>query len=90
VQSATVTIRYGASAGYVAYRWQRLDDGLRLRWTGSGDGVTLRLLLPADAPSPATIRLDGIPQPASIRTIGQSRYVEIVAGGSGTIDVRWL
>jgi len=58
LSTATVVVRYGASASYVAYRWQRDDGALRLSWTGSGRSgkaagtaggdVQLRVLLPAE------------------------------------------
>ncbi len=89
VETAVVTIRYGASDGYVAYRWQRESDGLRLIWTGSGDRATLRLLLPADAPAAARVEHNGTYQAATMETVGASRYVVLDAPPSGELIVRW-
>ncbi len=88
VASAAVTLRYGASAGYLSYRWQRADAGLDLTWTGSGDTVQLHLLLPADVAAP-TVLLDGQPAAAAVVTVGASRYVDLKVGGSGAVQVRW-
>ncbi|WP_152541278.1 hypothetical protein [Kallotenue papyrolyticum] len=88
VSSARVTVRYGASDGYVAYHWQRQADGLRLRWTGSGTHVTLRLLLPPAVPA-ARVLLDGRPITTRLETVGASHYLVVEAPASGDLTVRW-
>jgi hypothetical protein len=89
VDTATVTVRYGASQGYVAYRWERQPNGLRLTWTGSGDRVDLHLLLPPEAPANLQARLDGQAHPASISTTRESRYLDLVAPASGALTLTW-
>ena len=89
VQDAKVTIRYGASDGYVAYHWQREEQGLSLQWTGSAQQVTLRVLLPADVPSNFAVTLDGQPQPTPSPSADAERYMEFVVTGSGKLAIRW-
>jgi hypothetical protein len=89
VQVADVVVRYGASEGYTAYRWERKPNGLLLRWTGSGTQTHLRLLLPPDAPDTIAAVLDGRPLAGSISTEGSSRYWVADAGGTGTLGISW-
>jgi hypothetical protein len=89
IDVATVIVRYGASDGYVAYRWERLPNGLRLTWTGSGEGVDLHLLLPKDAPAAIQVTLDGQPHDHTIATIRESRYLDLSAAASGTLVLAW-
>ncbi|GAC1385995.1 MAG: hypothetical protein NVSMB42_06060 [Herpetosiphon sp.] len=89
VQAARVTIRYGASDGYVAYRWNRDGAGLRLSWTGSGDQVRLKVLLPEGTPPQIRTVVDGQQQTVTTRTINGSRYVDVDAHGSGSVHLTW-
>ncbi|HEY1011309.1 MAG TPA: hypothetical protein VGE07_01310 [Herpetosiphonaceae bacterium] len=90
VREATVSTRYGASLGYVAYRWQRGAKSLRLMTAGSGERATLRLLLPADAPAAVAVQANGAPVRHAISSIGGSRYVTIESDSlSTTIDISW-
>ncbi|MDQ5850949.1 MAG: hypothetical protein M3380_02540, partial [Chloroflexota bacterium] len=89
VDAADVVVRYGASDGYVAYRWKRQADGIDLHWTGSGQQVQLRLLLPRDAPEMVRAMVDGQSISGQTTTVGTSRYLEASGSGSGTLAVRW-
>jgi hypothetical protein len=90
VNEARVVARYAASDGYVAYRWQRKPNQLRLEFTSTSEQTELRLLLPAGVKRAAEVTLDGVPQEYGIEDIYGSRYVELeVAQGSGTLLVRW-
>lgn len=89
VTVASMTLRYGAGQGYVAYRWERRADGIDLRWTGSGQTASVRVLLPDDAPETVRVLVDGQPQTAMIGTLERSRYVEVAAAASGELRIRW-
>lgn len=89
VDTASVTVRYGASDGYVAYRWERLPNGLRLTWTGSGEAVDLHLLLPQDAPGRIQATLDGQPHDYAIFRVRESRYLDLRTAASGTLVLSW-
>jgi hypothetical protein len=89
VKAADVVIRYGASDGYVAYNWKRLQDGIELRWTGAGEAVRLRVLLPADVPPITRATLDGQPVSGAASTIGASHYWELDAPASGSLTLHW-
>lgn len=88
---AYVVARYPASAGYVAYRWQRVEGGLRLTFTGGGEQTSLRLLLPEGVRATgAVLRVDGRQVPFELEEIYGSRYVEAtVAAGSGLAELRF-
>ena len=89
VQQASVTVRYPASLGYVAYHWTRLPNGLRMQATGAHSG-TLRLLLPDRAPEAVAVTVGGAPVPFNIAHVGTSRYVELALPPSlATVEVRW-
>ena len=89
VDAATVVVRYGASDGYIAYRWQRTTTGVALTWTGSGDTVKLHLLLPAGVPATLRAAVDGKAVPVTIITIGGSRYADLDGAGSGILTLDW-
>lgn len=89
VRQASVTIRYGASDGYVTYRWNRSANGLDIVWTGSSERIKLQLLLPPDAPTAITTTVNGQPSAAKTITVNGSRYVTLEVGGSGSAAIRW-
>lgn len=90
VRAARVVARYGASGGYVAYRWERAARGLRLELTGSGERATVRLLLPAEAGEVRAVRLDGAAWPHQVDDVFGSRYVELELGRvGGVVEVEW-
>lgn len=89
VNQAFVSVRYGASDGYIAYQWNRRSNGLDLHWTGSGDTIRLRLLLPQDAPSAVQATLNGQPVEGTIIKRANSHYFEVNVASSGKIAVTW-
>ncbi len=89
VQHAEVVIRYGASAGYVAYRWERTPSGVRLQWTGSGQHVGLHLLLPAEAPDVVQVMVNGQTQAVPVATVGGSRYLDVERVAADEVVVNW-
>ncbi|GAB4108573.1 MAG: hypothetical protein OHK0022_60160 [Roseiflexaceae bacterium] len=89
VAAAELTLRYPASLGYVAYRWERLPDGLRLRVSGPQSGP-LRLLLPEAAPDEVAVTVGGAPVAFRLTREGSSRYVELALPASpAPVEVRW-
>jgi len=79
VKNADVTIRYAASAGYVAYRY-RHDPAARsidLLVTGSGDAADVRVLLPAGANRAVAATVNGQPVPAEAMRVGGSSYARL-------------
>ena len=89
VQQAAVTVRYPASQGYLAYRWERMPSGLRLRTTGAGSG-TLRLLLPTDAADAPTVTQNGVPVAFRIDRVGASRYAVLALPPAlAVVELKW-
>ncbi|MBO9314839.1 MAG: hypothetical protein J7456_03500, partial [Chloroflexus sp.] len=74
VTRAEVVVRYPASDGYLAYRWQRDERGIQLYITGSGRTTYVRLLLPDTAGTEVTMTVDGVVVTPTIERIGISRY----------------
>ncbi|HWQ11927.1 MAG TPA: hypothetical protein VNL77_03960, partial [Roseiflexaceae bacterium] len=89
VGQAYVVARYAASDGYVAYRWERLERGLRLEVSGSGERAKLRLLLPEGVEAPGAVTVDGQPAPFELEQVQASRYVTLTVEGGGAAEVRW-
>lgn len=71
-----VTVRYGASDGYVAYRFRRTGGETETTLTGSGERVAVRIPWP-DGDARATV--DGAPAPSRIeeREDGRHAVVEV-------------
>jgi hypothetical protein len=91
--SAEVTVRYGASSGYVAYRY-RHDPAARvvaLALTGSGERARVRVLLPEGVPGVRRVEVDGRPAPHAVAAVEQSRYVEaeLPLGGVRLVRVHY-
>jgi hypothetical protein len=91
VNEAYAVARYGASDGYLAYRWQRVDGGLRFEWTGTGERTHLRLLVPKGERSQgAELRIDGQLVEHELEDVYGSKYVEYsVDVGSGVAELRF-
>jgi hypothetical protein len=75
---AAVVARYGASRGYVAYRFAQADQArtLALTLTGSGRSFRARLLLPRDTTLREAV-LDGAPVQPNVARVESSTYVEL-------------
>ncbi len=88
---ASVTARYGASQGYVAYRFDH-DPGARrvtLTLTGSGESWRARLLLPPGK-NLAGVALDGAPVEPQMVAVESSRYAELtIAGGLHRVQLTY-
>jgi hypothetical protein len=74
-----VTARYGASYGYVAYRYSHDVAGrqLQITITGSGHRLQLRLLLPQQAKSLVFANLDGAPVTVTTESVEGSIYAVV-------------
>jgi hypothetical protein len=90
VGSAEVTLGYGASGAYFAYRWERRADGrISLTWGGEQtQGVRLHLLLPVGAPAPKGVVVDGVAVPFEVTRVESSLYLNVMLAGSGHVDIR--
>lgn len=77
IMQAYVVARYPASDGYVAYRWQREAQGLRLYVTGSGRTAYVRFMLPPDAGDDVTMTVAGQPVTPVMEEVGLSRYAGV-------------
>jgi hypothetical protein len=79
VDQAQVTLRYGASYGYVSYRWERLPEeaGLRMQVASAAQNGTLRVLLPVTAGERVFVTVGGVPVAFAVQTVAESRYVEL-------------
>ncbi|HEU5016121.1 MAG TPA: hypothetical protein VFT66_26595 [Roseiflexaceae bacterium] len=90
VSTATVVVRYPASYGYVAYRWERQSDGIALRVTGSAERGTVRVLLPEAVTGNVAASINGMPVAAQVATVGTSRYVELpLPRTTDAVQVTW-
>jgi hypothetical protein len=90
VTSADVTLGYGASAAYFAYRWEEHSNGtISLTWGGEQtESVRLHLLLPAGIATPRQVVLGGASVQFNITTVESSLYLDAALPGNGHIDIR--
>jgi len=79
VDSVMVTARYGASKGYVTYRFahDRKARALDVELTGGGDTAVLRLLLPGGAGRVKSVSVNGKTAGAVLQTVEQSTYAVV-------------
>jgi hypothetical protein len=94
VRQVSVVVGYGASDGYVAYRWHYEPEQQRLRLllTGSWEQAHVRLLLPPQERNAEAMILyvDGTSSPFRKKDVGQGRYVVFdVGGGDVEVELRW-
>lgn len=92
VGEVAVTARYGASRGYVAYRW-RHDPARRtltLLATGSGERCRLRLLLPAGATGVASAVLQGRPVVPTLEQVRASTYAVLEASPAQPLQLQLI
>jgi hypothetical protein len=90
VDEASAVARYGASEGYVAYRFAHDADARRidLRVTGSGERFHFHVLLP-DGARPEAVRCDGRAVHFRECTVEDSPYVDFTLEGPlcGSVEV---
>jgi hypothetical protein len=91
--SVDVTVRYGASDGYVAYRY-RHDRSARvvtLVVAGSGERARAHLLLPDGVRAVRRVEADGRPLAHVVTQVEQSRYLdaELPLGGARTLRIHY-
>jgi hypothetical protein len=90
VRSAMVQVRYAASDGYAAYRWQHDQQRIQLRFATSGEQTELRILLPAGIKQVSAVNMNAAPIPYDIREVFSSHYVVIASeSGFGDIEITW-
>ncbi len=89
VGKADVTARYGASDGYVAYRFTRGDDCITLDVTGSGRGFRFGVLLP-EGTRPTQVTYAGEPVAFQSVTVEDSPYAEFQLDGPlcGAVEIQ--
>ncbi len=76
--SVSVTVRYAASEGYVAYQYQHDPDNrlISLVLTGSGEDSQMHILLPEDAQRAKEVLADGEPLAFETTYLGSSVYAD--------------
>jgi len=84
--SALVVVHYPASDGYVAYRWTKSHDEIKLLVTGSGESVELKVLLPKDT-SAGEVLLGNRRADFSEELVEASTYVVLGAPLPGPIEI---
>lgn len=90
VTDARVVVRYAASDGYVAYRWEHGEQTLSLDFTSPAERVQVQLMLPPGQKEVTEVALNGEPQTYELEDIFGSWYVTFeVEQGSGTVEVAW-
>jgi hypothetical protein len=88
---ATVVARYGASRGYVAYRFahEKRARSIALTVTGSSKSFRVRVLLPAGQTLDGAL-LDGAALPGTVEQVEASRYAVFeLARGVHRLEVRY-
>jgi hypothetical protein len=84
VTEAAVTARYGASDGYVTYRFEHDTETGRIDMTatGSGSRFDFHILLPARA-EPVHVGVNGHPVEYAMSTVERSTYVDFTLEDTG-------
>ncbi|MDX2284544.1 MAG: hypothetical protein NW241_10290 [Bacteroidia bacterium] len=87
-EQAEAVVKYEASGGYAACRYERTASEIRLDCTSSASTVELHLLLPPDAAEPAALYDGSLSLPFTLETIGSSRYLNARLEGPGVWNLR--
>ena len=84
------TVRYAASAGYVAYRFVCRPQArqIELTVTGSGQAVDCHLPLPAGAPAALSLEVDGAPVRPRASAVGPSAYLDFTLDNAHPRTIR--
>jgi hypothetical protein len=89
--SVAVTVRYGASQGYVAYRYRhdRAARTVTLDVAGSGDRARVHALLPDGVRAVRRAEADGRPVAFTLADVERSRYLdaELPLGAARTLRI---
>jgi len=87
------TVRYAASKGYVAYRYDHHKDTreIALTITGSGEKIDCHILLPIPAAAARSVEADGVAVPYQESTVESGHYVDISLSNAGpqTLRIRY-
>ena len=78
VDSVTVTTRFAASDGYVAYRYRKAPEKkqMELSVTGSGNQMNIHLLLPKGVSKVSSVTSSGQKLPFELSKTENSQYVD--------------
>ena len=87
VSSASATIKYEASGGYVSYTYRKDGKTLLLQLTGNGADFDVELLLPEKA-SVKSVSVNGEPQTFTTRKIQKSAYCCFNLQGVGVREIK--
>jgi hypothetical protein len=89
VARVAVTARYGASKGYVSYRYQHdaTVKTVSLTLTGSGRTCAVRVLLPAKAAAVSSVSVDGKAVVAKTETVEKSLYAVVPVAFPGPVTL---
>jgi hypothetical protein len=84
------TVRYAASAGYVAYIYScdPAHNAIALTLTGSGAAKGCHLLVPRDWSGVASVTVDGQAAPFGVNQIAGSTYVDLRLEKIGAATIR--
>jgi hypothetical protein len=84
------TVRYAASAGYVAYRFVCRPQAreINLTVTGGGEAVDCHLPLPAGASKSMSLEVDGAAVVPRASTVGPSPYVDLTLDNAHPHTIR--
>ncbi len=85
-KKATVTVKYEASGGYVAYTYDFEGDNLSLNFTGTSKDTRIKLLIP-DNKQVRSIKCDGKAVDYSVNTIEHSGYAVFSVKGEGVKNI---
>jgi hypothetical protein len=89
-RSIRATVRYAASAGYVAYHFTHRPDAreIVLTVTGGGSQFLCHLPLPPAAREPVALEVDGKAVAPRLTTVGHSTYVDFILDNAHPSTVR--
>jgi hypothetical protein len=89
-RSIRATVRYAASAGYVAYHFTHRPDSreIGLIVTGGGKQILCHVPLPPGAREPVSLEVDGKAMPPRMATVGHSAYVDFTLDNAHPSTVR--
>ena len=87
IAEADATIKYESSGGYVSYKYNKDNDGIRIAITGNGDRIASEILLPSNK-SVKSVTINGKQQDFTTKTVEQSKYCCFDLNGYGVKDIK--